>query len=366
MKIVSTKADLSRVIALALGAVSTKNVMPVLTNLLIEARDHSLTVTGTDLELGVRAKISAEVVQPGSTALPAKKLSELVRTFEEGDVELSVKDGVKAEIRSGRATIKLTGAQPEDYPAFPTLRKERSIKIPSETLLAMIRRCAFSVSQDETRYILQGALLQGDPTKIRMVTTDGHRLSMVEKDATAGQEAVSCVIPAKALQELTRILEPKEDAATLYVTENQLFVEWGDLAIFSRLLDGQFPNYDQVIPKKNEHKLVAETAPLIAVLNRMSPLAADKGNSVKFLVNEDGLQVSAATAEIGEASESVDVDYSGPSMTLAFNARYLLEALKALGSERVEIRLNTALSPALLTPLGSDDGGRYVIMPMRA
>jgi len=366
MKIVVPKADLSRIITLAQSAASTKNVMPVLTNILFEADKDSLTVTGTDLELGIRIKINLEVVQPGTATLPAKKLAELVKTFEEGDIEITVKEGVKAEIKSGRATIKLTGVPAEDYPSFPAYRKEKSLTLPSKVLLDMIRRAAFSVSTDETRYILQGALLQSDGKKACMVTTDGHRLSYVEHELSAGQNPVSAVIPSKALLELGRILEPKETMVTVYFTENQIFFEIGDLTVFSRLLEGQFPNYEQVIPKKNEHTLICEVLPLIGVLNRMSPLASDKGNSVKFHLNDDGLQVTAATADVGEGSETLDVDYSGPAMTLAFNARYLLDALKALGSERMDLKLNSPLSPTLMTPVGSEAVSRYVVMPMRA
>jgi DNA polymerase III subunit beta len=366
MKIVCSKADLSRIISLAQSAASTKNVMPVLTNLLFEADKDSLTVTGTDLELGVRVKINLEVAQAGTATLPAKKLAELVKTFDEGDVEITVKDGVKAEIKSGRATIKLTGVPAEDYPSFPAYRKEKSLSLSSKVFLDMIRRAAFSVSMDETRYILQGALLQSDGKKATMVTTDGHRLSYIEHELSSPQEPVSAVVPSKALLELSRVLEPKDTPVTVYFTENQVFFEMGELTVFSRLLDGQFPNFEQVIPKKNEHTLLANVAPLISVLNRMSPLASDKGNSVKFHLNEDGLQVTASTADVGEGSESLDVEYNGPAMTLAFNARYLLDALKALGSERLDMKLNTPLSPTLITPVGSSTVCRYVVMPMRA
>jgi len=366
MKIVCQKAELSRIIGLAQSAASTKNVMPVLTNLLFEADKDSLTVTGTDLELGVRVRINLEVAEPGTATLPARKLAELVKNFDDGEVELSVKDGVKGEIKSGRATIKLMGVPADDYPNFPGYRKERSLTLPSKVLLDMIRRAAFSVSVDETRYILQGGLLQSDGKKARLVTTDGHRLSYIEHELGAGQEPVSAVIPSKALNELSKVLESKDDPVTVYFTENQIFVEMGDLTVFSRLLDGQFPNFEQVIPKKNEHTLTAEVAPLISVLNRMSPLASDKGNSVKFHLKDDSLQVTAATADVGEGSETLDVDFSGPPMTVAFNARYLLDALKALGSERMEMKLSTPLSPTLITPVGGDTACRYVVMPMRA
>lgn len=366
MKIVCSKSELSRVISLAQSAASTKNVLPVLTNLLFEADKDGLTVTGTDLEMGLRVRVKVEVAQAGSATLPAKKLAEIVRTLEEGDVEISVKDGTKGEIKSGRANIRLVGVPADDFPNFPGYRKEKSLTLPSKVLLDMIKRTSFSVSVDETRYILQGGLLQSDGKKARMVTTDGHRLSYIEHELATPQEPAQAVIPSKALGELSRVLDNSDTPVTVYFTDNQIFVEMGDLTLFSRLLDGQFPNYDQVIPKKNEHTLIAEVGPLQSVVNRMSQLAADKGNSIKFHLKDDGLQVTAATADLGEGSESVDVDYSGTPMTVAFNAKYLSDVLKSLGAERLEMRLSTPLSPTLITPVGGDSGARYVVMPMRA
>lgn len=367
MKIVCPKAELSRVINLAQSAASTKNVLPVLTNLLLEADKDSLTVTGTDLELGLRLKLKVEVAEQGTATLPAKKLAEIMKSFDDGDVEISVKDGNKGLIKSGRAEIRLVGVPADDYPNFPGYRKEKSLTLPSKVLHDMIKRTIFSVSQDETRYILQGGLLQSDGKKARLVTTDGHRLSYVEHElATAGQEPVSAVVPAKALGELSRVLESTDTPVTVYFTDNQIFVEMGDLTLFSRLLDGQFPNYDQVIPKKNEHSFVAEVAPLQSVVSRMSLMAADKGNSIKFHLKDDGLQVTAATADLGEGSESLDAEFSGAPMTVAFNARYLLDVLRVLGTERMEMKLSTPLSPTLITPIGGDNAARYVVMPMRA
>ena len=366
MKIVCSKTELSRAISLAQSAASTKNVLPVLTNLLFEADKDALTVTGTDLELGLRVRVKVEVVQAGAATLPAKKIAEIIKSFDDGDVEVTISDGTKGEIKSGRATIRLVGVPADDFPNFPSYRKEKSLTLPSKVLLDMIKRTSFSTSMDETRYILQGGLLQSDGKKARMVTTDGHRLSYIEHELAAPQEPVQAVIPSKTLGELSRILETNDDPVTVYFTDNQIFIELGDVTLFSRLLDGQFPNYDQVIPKKNEHALVAEVGPLQGVVNRIALLAADKGNSVKFHLSEDGLQVTAATPDLGEGSDSLDVEYHGQAMVVAFNAKYLLDVLRALGTERVEMKLSTPLSPTLITPVGAVSGARYVVMPMRA
>jgi DNA polymerase-3 subunit beta len=365
MKIVCSKAELNRVIGLAQSAASTKNVLPILTHLLFEADENGLSVTGTDLEIGLRVKTKVEVVQSGSTTLPAKKVAEIVRNLDEGDVELSV-EGSKAKIKGGRANMNLLAMPAEDFPNFPGYRKEKSLALKSKVLADMVKRTAFSVSQDETRYILQGGLLSSDGKKARMVTTDGHRLSYIEQPLEASSELLQAVIPSKALGELGRVLQNDDSIVTAYFADNHIFFEMGELTLYSRLLDGQFPNYEQVIPKKNEHTLLAEVAPLAAVINRMSLLAADKGNSIKFHLSEDGLKVTASTADLGEGDESLDVEYQGTAMTVAFNARYLMDVLKVLGSERVEIKLSTPLSPTLITPVGVETGARYVVMPMRA
>jgi DNA polymerase-3 subunit beta len=367
MKLVCSKAELVRVVTLAQSAVSNKSTLPVLNNLLFEADKDGLTVTGTDLEMGLRCKAKVEVVQAGSCTLPAKKLSEIIRTLDDGDIELTVTDGTKAEIKAGKAKFRLVGVAAEDYPNFPGYRKEKNLTLPAKTLLTMIKKTSFSVSTDETRYILQGGLLLVDGKKAKMVTTDGHRLSYMETEMPAdGQAAVQVVVPSKALNELAKVLDSSDEAVTVYFTDNQLFVEKGDLTLFSRLIDGQFPNYEQVIPKKNEHTLVAQTATLAKVVGRMALLATDKGNSVKFHMKDDQLNITASTPDQGESEESLDVDYQGPPMTVAYNARYFLDVLKVLDTERVEIKLSTPLSPSLVTPVGGDVASRYVVMPMRA
>ncbi len=366
MKLVCSKAELSRVVSLAQSAVSNKSTLPVLNNLLFEADKDGLTVTGTDLEMGLRCKAKVEVVQPGSCTLPAKKLAEIIRTLDDGDVELTVKDGTKAEIKAGKATFRLVGVPAEDYPNFPGYRKEKNLTLPAKSLLTMIKKTSFSVSTDETRYILQGGLLQAVGKKVKMVTTDGHRLSYMEADLATEHETVQAVVPSKAMNELSKILDNSTEDVTIYFTDNQLFIEKGEITLFSRLIDGQFPNYENVIPKKNENTLIAETATLSKVVSRMALLATDKGNSVKFHLKDDQLNITASTPEQGESEESLDVDYQGPAMTVAFNAKYLLEVLRALDSERVEVKLSTPLSPSLVTAVGGDGSNRYVVMPMRA
>lgn len=365
MKLVCSRAELSKAVSLAQSAVSTKSTLPVLNNLLLEAEKNTLIITGTDLELGLRCKTSVEVIEPGSVTLPGKKLSEILRELDEGEIEINVKEGTKAEIKSGKNVFKIVGIAAEDYPSFPSYKKEKSVSLAARSLLAMIRKTAFSVSVDETRYILQGALFQLSGKKARMVSTDGHRLSFIEHEMEASQEDVQAVVPSKALNELAKILEGDPATVTVYFTENQLFVELGDVTLFSRLIDGQFPNYEQVIPKKNELSFTAETETLIKVAKRIAVMAQDKGNSIKLSLKENSLEIASATPDLGEAHGEMDVAYKGSPLTVAFNAKYLMDVLKALDSPRVEVRMSTPLSPCLVLPEGGDGSNKYVVMPMR-
>ena len=364
MKLVCPRAELTKAVSLAASAVSTKSSLPVLNNLLFEVDKNGLVVTGTDLEIGLRCRVKVEVIEPGAITIPAKKMTEILRELEEGEVELS-SDGNKAELKADKNTFRLPGIAAEDYPNFPSYRKEKSVTLPVATLLAMIRKTSFSVSVDETRYVLQGALLQVAGKKARMVSTDGHRLSFVEKEAEKSSEDMQAVVPSKALAELAKVLEGSDGSVTVYFTDNQLFVELGEVTLFSRLIDGQFPNYEQVIPKKNELSFTAETEALAKAAKRVAVMAQDKGNSIKLSLKENSLEISAATPDLGEAQGELDVAYKGGAITMAFNARYLLDVLKSLESERVEVRMSTPLSPCLVGPEGGDGSSKYVIMPMR-
>jgi len=364
MKLVCQKAELSKAISRAQSAVSNKTTMPVLGNLLFEANSEGLTITGTDLEIGLRCKVAVEVVQEGAVTIPARKLAEIVKESRTAEIEITVKDGHKVEIKSGKGVYRFMGITAEDFPNLPIQKKDRSVKVADSTLGEMIQKTVFSVSNEETRHVLMGALFQVEGKKMRMVSTDGHRLSYVEKDITPASQNVHAIVPAKAMHEMAKALDGADGEVELSFTDNHVFLEKNDFMLVSRLIDGQFPNYDQVIPKKTDVSFTVLREEFEHVVKAVALMASDRSNNIKVNLKPGEALVHAVTPDVGEAEESCEIQYQGGEMTIAFNARYVLDALRAMGGEKVEFRLSGPLSPALLVPAAGADS-KFVIMPMR-
>ena len=365
MKIVCKKSDLSHSIALTLNAVSSKSTLPVLGNLLFEAQDNELTLTGTDLEIGLKTKTAAEVIQAGAVTIPGKKILEIVRECSDQDIEITVSEGTKVAIQCGKSKFKIMGLAADDFPNLPQPTDGTKVLLKEMLLLEMIKKTSFSVSTDETRYVLNGALFSVEGKEAIMVTTDGHRLSMAKREMETPVENIRAVLPTKALTELTRVLENSENLVSVQFSNNHLFLEKGTDILVTRLIDGQFPNYEQVVPKGAENIMKAQVAEFAKVVRRVSLMASDKSRSVKFSLSENKLTVSAQTPDVGEAEESMDVEYTGEAMTIAFNGHYVSDVLKAIETSEVALKLKSALSPGLLLPVGAEENNQYVIMPMR-
>jgi DNA polymerase-3 subunit beta len=365
MKLVCSKSELSRAIGMAQSAVSNKSTLPVLGNLLFEAANNSVVITGTDLEIGLQVTAKVEVVTPGSVTIPAKKLADIVRECPDADIEISVKDGTKIEIKCGKSRFNIMGISAEDFPNLPAQKKDKSVQIEDKVLARMIKKTAFSVSNEETRYVLNGALFNVEGKKVRMVSTDGHRLSYIERELSQSMDSVSAIVPTKALNEMIKILDSSDEVVTVYFTDNHLFVEKNATMLVSRLIDGQFPNYEQVIPKKGDVMFKASKEELAQATKRVSLMASDRANSIKFSLKNGSLVIHSNTPDVGEAEEELEVEYSGAEMSIAFNAKYVLDAIKAVDTEKVEFRLSTPLSPGLVLPVEESADSKYVVMPMR-
>ncbi|MES2202373.1 MAG: DNA polymerase III subunit beta [candidate division FCPU426 bacterium] len=365
MRIVCNKTELLRAVTVAQNAVSNKSTLPVLSNLLIEAREGNIIISGTDLEIGLRIKTAGEVIEPGSVTVPAKKMVEIVREFPDAEIEFNVKDGTKIEIRCGKSHFKISGIHAEDFPNLPEQKKDKSVSIEDKILLRMIKKTFFSVSNEETRRVLNGALFLVEKTKAKMVSTDGHRLSYIERELGKPMDSVAAVVPTKALNEMMKILDGSDELVTVYFTENHLFVEKNSTMLVSRLIDGQFPNYEQVIPKKGEISFKADREELVQATRRVSLMASDRANSIKFTLKDGSLSIHSNTPDIGEAEEDMDVEYTGAEMSIAFNAKYVLDAIRAVETAKVEFRLSTPLSPGLVLPVEENADSKFVVMPMR-
>jgi DNA polymerase III subunit beta len=371
MKVVLNRAELLKGILTVQSAVATKNTMPILANVLLEAREKKLEFVATDLDMGIRCSVSAEIVEKGSITINAKKLSDIVRELPEASVDLEIDENHKMILVCQKSTFKVHGLPKDDFPILPEVKKDKLFKIKGSVLQEMIRKTLFAVSTDETRYVLNGVLFQVDGEKLKMVATDGHRLSFIQKKIeNKSNNQCNVIIPTKALNELSKIItemaKGKEEDGVVEIasTENQIKFITEGVEIVSRLIEGQFPNYEQVIPKESDKKIEASTANLAAATRRVSILTSEKSNSIHYQAKDSKLIITAKTPDMGEAREEMDVNYKGEEILIAYNAKYMLDVLKNVGTDTIGLELTQPLSPGVIRPKGDPDY-LCVIMPMR-
>jgi DNA polymerase-3 subunit beta len=371
MKVVLTRGDLLRGVMTVQSAVASKNTMPILANVLLEAKDKRLEFVATDLDMGIRCSVPAEIVEKGNITINAKKLSDIVRELPEATVELEIDDSHKMILVCQKSNFKVHGLPKDDFPILPEVKKDRVVKIKGSLLQEMIRKTIFAVSTDETRYVLNGVYFQVDGGKLRMVATDGHRLAFIQKKLEGkNDDKTSVIIPTKTLNELSKVISDlgkgKEDELIVecYVTDNQIKFVIEGVEIVSRLIEGQFPNYEQVIPKESDKKIEASVSELASATRRVAILTSEKSNSIRYQAKNGKLTISSKTPDMGEAKEEMDVDYKGEEISIAYNSKYVLDVLKNVGTDTVNIELTQALSPGILRPKGDTDY-LCVIMPMR-
>jgi DNA polymerase-3 subunit beta len=344
------------------NVVSTRTTLPILSNVLLQAEQDGLCLTTTDLDVGVRCKIEAEVSKTGTTTLPARKLFSILREVGSNDIELEVDDKNSASIRCGSSFYKIMGLPEDEFPRFLKADGGKILKIDQAVLRNLLRKTAFSVSTDETRYVLNGVLMSFKADKLTVVATDGRRLALAEAEIEVpkGSE-VELVLPSKAVAELQRLLGDKGDAK-LSVGENQMVIDLGETTLVSKLIEGTYPNYRQVIPTEAKERVTIEREGLLAALHRASILASDKSQSVKLQFAKNTLTITATTPEVGEAKETLSINYKGKEILIAFNPIYMMDPLRNLDEDEVIIELTDELSPGVLK---INAPFLYVLMPMR-
>ena len=368
--------ELNRALYRAQGIVEKKSTMPILASVLLEASQSDaggrLRVSAYDLEIGVRSSHPAEVQKPGGVALKHKEFYDIARALPERTAVLKRESNNRVRITSGAAEFNLVGQPAEDYPPFPREEKVPLVAVEPTQLLEMIEKTQFAISADETRHNLNGVYFETVAGGARMVATDGHRLSLCERQL-AGEFGLKrgVIVPRKGLFELRRLLS-EEGAASceLGFTETSGLFRRGDLTMVMRLIDGQFPDYMQVIPKEAERTLQIERPRLLETLKRMSLLSSDRTtNAVKLELLKDSLRVSSQNPDLGEAREDIPVVYDGAPLQIGFNARYLMDVLQVLDTPQVRLELCDELSPGVLKPAAVEGApeARYtaVVMPMR-
>ena len=373
MKLVIDKADLQRGLARIQAIVEKSNSMPILANVLLDASadDDRLELAATDLEVGIRSRHGAKVEESGGVTVSARKLYDIVRELPDEAVTLQATANAYLEIHCGRARFSLAGAAAEEYPSLPEFAPDKLVTLPSAVLADMIDRTMYAASVDETRYNLNGVFFEVDSDaeehKLRMVATDGHRMALVERATSAAIEGLASgvIIPRKGLGELKRLVDEEEsEDIELSFEGNSGLARSGDVTLVMRLIEGEFPNYQQVIPTEITNYLVVPTEPLVRVLRRVALLSAERSRAVRLELSEGQMTISSQNPDLGEAQEELDVDYTGAEIAIGFNARYLQDALGAVGSKEVRLGFRDQNYQVQIQP-ADDADSLSVVMPMR-
>jgi len=366
MEIVVRRNDLVKELHLVQGIVERKNSIPILSNVLAEGRGSELRISATDLDVSLRCGCGAEVVSEGAITLGAKKLYEIARALPESDVRLKVLPDAWASIECDQISFKMAGLPKEDFPALPEAKPSKGVEIPAAALRDVIARTAFAITAEDARYYLAGALMVLDKAGIALVATDGHRLAYARHQTQLQVDEVTRVlVPRKAIFELARLLEAA-DAAVFQQVENHLVFSVGGRTLASKTIEGQFPAYERVIAVDGDKKASLDRDKLAAAIRRVSLLSSERSRAVKLSLSAGRLDLAASSPDLGEARESLSVDYKGAGVEIGFNAQYLLDFLGAVASDTVQLELKDAESQGLLKPHGEKDSEyRYVVMPMR-
>ncbi|MEE9229780.1 MAG: DNA polymerase III subunit beta [Acidobacteriota bacterium] len=352
------------------GVVERKNTMRILECILVEADKEGLQILATDLDVGVKQRGDAEVLEPGAVCIPARKLLDITRLLPSESVDVNIKDGNRIELRCGASVFRINGLSKEEFPTLPQVEEAQKLSFPRNDLGDMIKRVVFAITNDDSRYALNGCLLTVCKGSLRMVASDGHRLALVEKKVDSldpGSKNIEVIVPKKALGELQRLCADEEAEHVEFARkDNQVVFQCGRRTLISRLLEGQFPNYERVIPKENVFGFEVSTEQLGAALKRVALLASEHSRAVRLAVAPGKVELSASTPEQGEAREELKVAYEGDRIHVGFNVRYLLDFVSAVGSDEVRLSLRDKDTQGLLTPVGlKNEDYRYVIMPMR-
>jgi DNA polymerase III subunit beta len=343
--------------------VEPRQTLPILANVLIETEQDAVRVTATDLEVGARVSIPAKVAKGGTITVSARKLSEIVRELPSASLTLRVGDNAAVSLRCGGASYRMVGLAADDFPAVVPAAPAAWLTLEAKMLRDMLAQTTFAVSHDESRFALNGVLFALQPKELRLVATDGHRLAVATRSVGEGLSGATGIVPRKAVVEISRVLGVSEDVQ-IAITENQFVLQMPNFVMTARLIEGQFPNYEAVMPKGHPGKLVIPRAGLMAALRRVSVMAEERNKPVKLLLRPGALVLSAASHELGEAEEALEVQYAGEEVSIGFNSRYVLEALAPIEHDDVVFEFKDGLSPGVVKGV-EEEGYSCVIMPMR-
>ncbi len=370
MEITVSKFDLLKELTATQGVVERKTTIPILSNFLFEASGDKLSITATDLDLSLRTSCNVKVKKEGSCTIPARKLYDYVKLLPDGDISLKLLENHWVNIRSGRSNTKMVGMARSNFPSVPMFPATNVVKIPAQALRTMISKTIFAISNEESRYTLNGALLVLKPESLTMVATDGHRLAHIEKAGVSMEVSgeLKTLVPRKAMAELASLLSGSDvEFVEFAKDESTLFFRIGGRLLTSRQLTGQFPNYEAVLPKENTKFVTIGSNELSSAIQRVAQFADERSGAIRVRLEKNELRISSSSTETGESEDSIETPYNSDPMTIGFNSGYLLDFLKAADSDAVRLEFKDAQSAGQLRPepTEGDFKYRYVVMPMR-
>ena len=367
MNLTITKEQILAGLQAVQNVVSSRTTLPILSNVLIRADKESVEFTATDLDVTVACSVEAKVKKPGATTVPVKKLFGIVRELNGSEIDIEVDDKNICIIRSGPSYYKIHGLGADEFPPLPKFKDDKKVSLSQETVRAMMKKTSFAISTDESRYVLNGIYFSLKDHKMTMVATDGRRLALVDEEVDIAENSSGeFIVPAKAVNELNRLLQEKGEVEIKYGENQASFAMKDDkgfsVLVITKLIEGNYPNYKQVIPAETKERIALVREEFLQALRRAEIMTSEKANSVKLAFGKNNLAITANSPEVGEARESLAVNYKGKEMAIAFNPRYLIDALAALTEDEVFFELIDELSPGVLKINGPF---LYVVMPMR-
>ncbi|MDQ6829174.1 MAG: DNA polymerase III subunit beta [Gemmatimonadota bacterium] len=367
MRFTIAREKLQEALSAVAASVPTKTTLPVLANILVETTERGIRLSGTDLDMAVSTEVSADVDTSGAVTIPAKKLAEIVRELPSAPVKISAAGEQKITIECSRSRFRLLGLPRDEFPSFPAVRFDESWRIRSGELQKLIAHTAFAASTEESRPILNGVLWELRPDRMRMVATNGHRLAKMEVPITsAGAPGGDLIVPPKALEQIRRLF-PAEEELEIARGDNHLGFRSPFTAVYTRLIEGPYPNYEQVIPKDNDRIALADKNALLGALRRMSVIASDQTHRIRMAFNAGMLKFSVQTPDLGEAQDELPISFEGDPLEIGFNATYLLEILRYMPTEEVRMTFKAPERACTIEPAGWDDPAKYLclVMPLR-
>ena len=362
MKFSVSKDKMLEGLSIVQNVVSTRTTLPILSNVLLQASDGEIRLTTTDLDVGVRGSVEAQVERTGATTLPARRLFSIVRELPTAEIYFDVDSKNLASIRSGSSYFKINGLPEEEFPPLARFDEAKVFTIAQKQLKDGLKKTSYAISTDETRYVLNGSLFSFKENKLTLVATDGRRLALVdlELEFPRSQE-LDVIVPTKAVTELQRMLREEGDGK-ITIGENQIAFELNRTLLVSKLIEGNYPNFRQVIPPEAKERVTLERETFLTAVRRVSLLASEKSNSVKLIFSKNNIDIVANTPDVGEAKESLPIMYKGRDFSIAFNPEFLMAPLRNLSTDEVYLDLIDEMSPGVIKITGPF---LYVLMPMR-